>query len=86
MNNGEDPLVRSGWHNTFGWLRRPELDVANGGYCYEHPDGEIVVSNMRVHRQAMYLNCYHDRDRNELYVTPSVAPRLYRGKKAYARK
>jgi hypothetical protein len=41
---------------------------------------------MRVHRQAMYLNCYHDRDRNELYVTPSVAPRLYKGKKAYVRR
>lgn len=82
----DDPLRASGWHHTFGWLRRPDLDVANGGYCYETPEGEIVVSSMRVHRQAMYLNCYHDRDRNELYVTPSVAPRLYRGMKAYARK
>lgn len=32
-------IVRCGFHNTFGWLRRPELDNRDG-YCYEAPDGD----------------------------------------------
>lgn len=76
----EDKLIARGWHHTFGWLRRPLLDAQNGGYCYEDPEGRIIVSKMRIHRQGMYLHCYEDAETGERYTTPSVAPRIYKGR------
>lgn len=73
-----DRLVARGWHHTFGWLRRPELDVEASGFCYEKPEGEIIVSKLQHHRYGMYMHCYEDRETKELYITPSSAPRLYR--------
>ena len=75
-----DKLITSGWHYTFGWLRRPDLDEANGGFCYEEPDGDIVISSDPRHRHAMYLDCRWDDDLKETYTAASTLPRVYKGK------
>lgn len=73
----EDTLLASGWHHTFGWLRRRELDVRNAGFAYETPDGTIVVSKERRHRHGMYLDAWRDAATGENYVACSVTPRVY---------
>ena len=35
------PYQSCGPHWTYGWLRRPELDSHDEGYCYEAPDGTL---------------------------------------------
>ena len=40
---GRDEVLGWGPHWSYGWLRRPELDLGDG-YTYEQPSGEIVVS------------------------------------------
>jgi len=76
-----DKLIVSGWHHSFGWLRRPELDEAHEGFCYEEPDGDIVISTDPRHREAMYLDCRWDDDEKETYTSISALPRVYKGKK-----
>jgi hypothetical protein len=76
-----DKWICSGWHYTFGWLRRPELDEENGGFCYEEPDGDIVISSDPRHLNAMYLDCRWDDDIKETYTALSTLPRIYKGKK-----
>lgn len=73
-----DKIICSGWHHTFGWLRRPELDLRNAGFCYETPDGEIVISKAARHRYGMYLNCHEDAATGERYTAISAAPRIYK--------
>ena len=75
-----DKLLSSGWHHTFGWLRRPELDEHNGGFCYEEPDGDIVISSDPRHRYGIYLDCRWDADEKEAYTAISATPRVYKGK------
>ena len=75
-----DKLLSSGWHYTYGWLRRPELDEENGGFCYEEPDGDIVISSDPRHRNTMYLDCRWDEDLKETYTAVSATPRVYKGK------
>lgn len=68
-----DELVRHGWHWSFGWLRRPELD-AHSMYCYETPDGDQIFCRGRY---RVYLDCRKDEDTQELYVC--LAPYSRRG-------
>ncbi len=75
----EDTIICSGWHHTFGWLRRPELDEAASGYCYETPDGDIVISRRMRHRKAIYLDCREDIETGERYTAISKKSILYKG-------
>lgn len=74
-----DKKIKSGWHWTFGWMRRPDYDTSNQ-FAYEGPDGEIIMSSMFVHRKNMYMAQYEDAETGELYVTDDPAPRVYCGK------
>lgn len=67
-----DRHIRSGFHWSFGWLRRKELDCEHG-YAYEHPDGEIIWSGRMDHKIMAYLDCMQDEASGELYVTFSLA-------------
>lgn len=69
-----DLIVRHGWHWTFGWLRRPDMDQDNM-YCYEQPDGGLVYSKRREHKHQMYLDCRRDDDAEEDYLCISPVPR-----------
>ena len=69
-----DPIVKHGWHWSFGWLRRPECDQ-DGMSCYEEPDGDLVLSARPSHKVAMYLDCRKDEDTGEFYTTISPIPK-----------
>jgi len=66
-------LIKSGWHYTFGWLRRPELDDANG-YCYEQPDGDLIFTDNILHSVRLYLDCLEDCVTGERYVAFTRLP------------
>lgn len=66
----KDKVLASGWHDSFGWLRRPELDIG-GRHAYEAPDGEIIDSHDKAHKKRMHLTAYEDAATGERYVSPS---------------
>jgi hypothetical protein len=74
-----DQIVDGGWHWSFGWLRRPELDDENG-YCYEEPDGDLVYSGRPCHKRAMYLDVRLDDSTGERYLCLARLPRTPRAK------
>jgi hypothetical protein len=63
-----DKYVKSGFHWTFGWMRRKDQDCEHG-YAYEHPDGEIIWSGRPDHKIMAYLDCLQDKVSAEMYVT-----------------
>ena len=67
-----DELISTGWHWSYGWLRRPDLDEDHG-YCYEEPDGDLVFTARRGHSVACYLECREDRESGERYLCFSRA-------------
>jgi hypothetical protein len=71
-----DKILCSGWHWSFGWLRRPELDD-NGGFAYEDGDGDLVFSHNAWHRHAVYLACLQDKETKEKYLTFSHVPKSH---------
>ena len=74
-----DQVVRHGWHWTFGWLRRPECDQDNM-YCYEEPDGDLVLTSRPAHALSVYLDCRRDRETGELYTCFAHMPKRVKGK------
>jgi len=75
----KDELIGSGWHHTYGWLRRPEMDCEYG-YCYEEPDGDLVFTDDARHVRYAFLNCWRDKSTGECYLAfskvPTPPPRL----------
>jgi hypothetical protein len=69
----KDKILCSGWHNTFGWLRRPDLDEG-ATFSYETPDGTIVVSHDCAHKKRMHLSAFEDAKTKEKYVSVSQFP------------
>ena len=49
------PYQSCGPHWTYGWLRRPELDSLDVGYCYEAPVGTLIYSSQEDHIEVMTL-------------------------------
>ena len=75
-----DRLRCSGWHYTFGWMRRVDLDDELCGFCYEDPEGMIVVSPELHHKNGIYLDCREDRETGELYLCVSKIPKIMKTK------
>ena len=69
-----DKLLFTGWHNTFGWLRRPELDDENG-YCYEDGDGTLYFTSRRAHKTAVLLDCW-ETEQGERYLAFHPIPSM----------
>jgi len=69
-----DKIIKHGWHWSFGWLRRPELDQEEM-YCYEQPDGDLVLSGQPAHKIAMYLDCRMDTQTGDTYTYISRIPK-----------
>lgn len=63
-----DKYIKSGFHWSFGWLRRPELD-SNDGYCYEDGEGDLIFSPRADHHLVCYLDCFQDAETGEKYLT-----------------
>lgn len=69
----KDKTLCSGWHNTFGWLRRPDLDDGLS-FAYEHPDGDIIQSFDKAHQTRMHLTAFEDAKTKEKYISVSRFP------------
>lgn len=63
-----DEILAIGPHWRFAWLRRWELDTEEDGFCYEHPDGDLIYSKDPSHEQIMMLHCCRDATTGEKYV------------------
>jgi hypothetical protein len=68
-----DKYIKSGWHWSFGWLRRPELDDEIG-YCFEDGEGDLIFSQRTDHKLVCYLDCYEDSNTKERYLTMNRDP------------
>jgi hypothetical protein len=64
-------IVRCGWHHTFGWLRRREMDNRDG-YCYEAPDGDLIYTSTFNHEKAMVLYEMVDPETGDHYLVDRV--------------
>ena len=67
-----DEVVSRGWHWSYGWLRRPDMDDENG-YCYEEPDGDLIFTARKDHRTVCFLECREDERSGEKYLCFSKA-------------
>jgi len=85
MQETDDVVVSEGWHWTYGWMRRPDLDVVYTGYAYEDGDGTIMIFKDRIHRKHVYLMCCKDQESGELYLRVNTAPRICDNWKRYLR-
>lgn len=68
-----DTLIKSGWHWSFGWLRRKDQDCEHG-YCYEEPDGDLVWSARSDHKKIAFLDCMQDHKTGEKYLCLNRLP------------
>lgn len=75
-----DEIVSTGWHWSYGWLRRPEEDQPFG-FCYEDGDGDLIYTPVPPHRQKVYLACRIDSKTGERYVCLHPAPKSLDAKK-----
>lgn len=62
-----DTVISTGWHWTYGWLRRREEDKPYG-FCYEDGDGDLVYTPSPIHRDKVYLECRQDAETGEKYL------------------
>ena len=71
----------SGWHDSYGWLRRDDLDEAYTGFMYETPDGHLIRSVDPRHKEGMFLDKYIIEDTGEAIYQISKIPRIYSRKR-----
>lgn len=71
-----DRLLSIGWHWNYGFLRRPEMDNRDGfrGFCYEHPDGDMIYSERGDHEKICFFNEWLDGETHEKYLTLDPRP------------
>jgi hypothetical protein len=62
-----DKLIKSGFHWSFGWMRKKSEDCEHG-YAYEHPDGDLIWTPRMDHKLIAYLDCFQDAETGEKYV------------------
>ena len=43
-------VASTGYHHTYGWLRRPDKDEPFR-FAYEHPNGRMIYSSNPMHQQ-----------------------------------
>jgi hypothetical protein len=70
-----------GWHHSYGWQRRAELDEAYDGFMYETPDGHLMRSVDPRHKEGMFLDKYIVEDTGETIYQISKIPRTYSRKR-----
>ena len=66
-----DEWLSHGWHWSYGWLRRIDMDNDGGyrGFCYEAPDGDMIYTQRRDHRLICFFEQWRDRETGEVYLT-----------------
>ena len=83
-NDGAHPqpeYVRTDWHWTFGWLRRPECDETFG-YCYEDPSGDMYYFQSDAAKDCLLLDVMIDRETGDEFLCMSHRPPIRRGRPA----
>ena len=65
------PVESSGYHWTYGWLRRAEMDNEDG-YCYEAPDGDLLYSRCPEHAEKMTLYELVDNETGDHYLVDTI--------------
>jgi hypothetical protein len=63
----DDRIISTGWHYSYGWLRRPELDD-NVWYCYEDGDGDLYMTDNPYFKKRLKLDCRFDSETGEKYL------------------
>jgi len=61
-------VVSTGYHDTYGWLRRPEKDKTFA-FAYEHPNGQLIYSSNPQHQKRARLWHLEDINSGEEYLT-----------------
>lgn len=61
-------------------MRRSDLDDELCGFCYEDPEGMIIVSPELHHKNGIYLDCREDKETGELYLCVSKIPKIMKSK------
>lgn len=71
-----DRLLSIGWHWNYGFLRRSDMDNRDGfcGFCYEHPDGDMIYTERGDHESICFFNEWLDAETNEKYLTLDPRP------------
>ena len=62
-----DRVISTGWHHTYGWLRRKELDVRDW-WCYEDGDGDLYYTDYPQFKERLMLDCRLDSETGEKYL------------------
>ena len=62
-----DRILYTGWHWSFGWLRRPELDY-DETFAYEKGNGNLIFSDYGPHEHAAYLACMQNEKTKKKYL------------------
>lgn len=76
MEKIEDEAISSGWHWTYGWTRRSEMDVGYSGYVYEDGDGNLMVFKDKIYKDGVYLQCCKDKESGEPYLRVMERPKV----------
>jgi hypothetical protein len=61
-------VASTGYHHTYGWLRRPDKDEPFQ-FAYEHPNGRMIYSSNPMHQQRARIWHLIDVDTGEEYLT-----------------
>lgn len=72
-----DRIVSMGWHWTYGMLRVREHDktmqttptTTEFCYCYESPDGDLIYTPYKGHRDRAHMVCREDAETGEHYLS-----------------
>ena len=79
-------VICSGFHWTFGWVRRSDLDNLHGtGYAYEEPNGDFVYCKSPRHRYGIYLDQIEN-EAGERKLVASPIPKAIRSVPSRMRK
>lgn len=76
---GQDKYICSGFHWSFGWLRRSDEDNEYG-FCYEEPDGNFIHTDRLEHKDALYLDCYETAEGHRYHAFSRRIPEMSRHK------
>ena len=83
--HAQPEYIRSDWHWTFGWLRRPDSDETYG-YCYEEPNGDLVYVADRSAQKIVLLDVMRDPATGEQYLCLSRRPPVPCGDRVKSKK
>ena len=81
-----DRVICSGFHWTFGWVRRSDLDdLHDKGFAYEEPNGDLVYCKLPRHKHGVYLDQVEN-EAGERRLVASQIPKVVKSMPSRMRK